>query len=102
MNIQITIENDGHIIENSEHDYIACYSLIFPSVSFNVGDKIDLPSFRTCLYQGELYYPDPSCSYVPMETIINRTDEIIIEQIKHVYTEEHGYVLCLHCKTFIY
>jgi hypothetical protein len=106
MNIQIDIRDINRYIyhdvksEVITYDYIACYSDSFPSIQFNVGDILDLPSFKHFLSKGELYYPDPSCSYLDMNLIVRAIDELIVTEIKHVFTDTHGYVLCLTCNTY--
>ena len=106
MNLQINIHDIDSCVfsevrhEDNKYDYISCYSNIFPSIHFNVGDKIDLPSFKDYLSQGELYYPDESCSYLSMELILRTIEDVTITEIKHVYTNTHGYVLCLQCDTY--
>jgi len=106
MKIQINIQDiDGYIYHDVKNqvaaiDYIACYSDDFPSIQFNVGDVIDLPSFKDFLSKGELYYPDESCSYLDMNLIVQATDELIVTERKHVFIHPHGYVLCLTCNTY--
>ena len=106
MNLQINIHDIDSCVysevrhEDNKYDYISCYSDTFPSIHFNVGDKIDLPSFKSYLSAGELYYPDESCSYLSIELILRTIEDIIITEIKHVHTDTHGYVLCLQCDTY--
>lgn len=106
MNLQINIHDIDSCVfievrnEDNKYDYISCCSDTFPSIQFNVGDKINLPSFESYLSAGELYYPDESCSYLSMELILRTIDDIIITEIKHVHTDTDGYVLCLQCDTY--
>ena len=96
MNIQIIIDI-GNTWREEDYDTAACYSVNFPPISFNVKDQIDLASFEDYFSLGELYYPNDKCNYVPLSTMLVFYDDVIIKNIKHVNTKEHGYILCLYC-----